>query len=274
MGVQKRAFTLIELLVVIAIIAVLMAILMPALNRVKLQARCTACMANLKEWGLMFAMYTDDNNGYFFNGQINNADAGTGRFWREVMRPYSKDDKMWLCPQATKNRGYGNPGGGGQMPLTWDEAWIADTGVDNNPDVGSYGLNGWVLNPRPALNTIYGRPVEGHWRTSYSKQPNNIPVFGGAWWVDAWPEEGDAPPAAPERPSDTVGMNEMNRVCVNRHGGFVNWLMMDWTVKKAGLKELWTLKWSKNFYTAGTWTKAGGVQPDRWPDWMKHFKDY
>jgi prepilin-type N-terminal cleavage/methylation domain-containing protein len=273
---QQRAFTLIELLVVIAIIAVLMAILMPALQRVKQQARTAACMANLKQWGLMFAMYTDDNNGYFFSGQVNASwGYGTGRFWREAMRPYSKDDKMWLCPQATKNRGYGNPGGGGDMPLTPDEAWVADTGIDNDPDVGSYGLNGWILNPPPGTTEVYGRkPVEDHWRTSSVKGSNNIPVFGGGWWVDAWPRETDNPPPRIERPSDTPNSNEMNRVCVDRHNGFVNWLMMDWTVKKAGLKELWTLKWSRSFKTYGQWTKAGGVQPDAWPEWMKHFKDY
>lgn len=49
---KRNGFTLIELLVVIAIIAVLMAILMPALNRVKKQARAVACMANLNQWGL------------------------------------------------------------------------------------------------------------------------------------------------------------------------------------------------------------------------------
>jgi len=274
MNRYKRGFTLIELLVVIAIIALLMAILMPALQRVKNQARTSACMSNLKQWGLMFAMYTDDNNGNFFSGKLNGADAGTGRFWRAVMRPYSKDDKMWLCPQATKNRGYGNPGGGGVMPMSWDEAWVADTGVDDDPDIGSYGLNGWVMNPPTGATTVYGRPVEGHWRNSYARGSNNIPVFGGSWWVDAWPRDADNPPAQGERPSDTVNSDEMNRVCVNRHGGFVNYLMMDWTVKKTGLKELWTLKWSKNFIINGIWTKAGGAQPEKWPEWMRRFKDY
>ena len=59
---RKKGFTLIELLVVIAIIALLMAILMPALQRVKKQARSVACLSKLRQWGLYFAMYADDYN--------------------------------------------------------------------------------------------------------------------------------------------------------------------------------------------------------------------
>jgi len=61
---EQRGFTLIELLVVIAIIALLVAILMPALQRVKKQAKAVVCQSNLKQWGTIFAMYTDDNNGF------------------------------------------------------------------------------------------------------------------------------------------------------------------------------------------------------------------
>ena len=49
---RRRGFTLIELLVVIAIIALLLAILMPAMGRVKKQSRKVACQANLKQWGV------------------------------------------------------------------------------------------------------------------------------------------------------------------------------------------------------------------------------
>jgi hypothetical protein len=41
-----------------------------------------------------------------------------------------------------------------------------------------------------------------------------------------------------------------------------------------GVKELWTLRWTKEFDRAGPWTKAGGVQPENWPQWMRGFKEY
>ncbi|MHC4560927.1 MAG: type II secretion system protein, partial [Planctomycetota bacterium] len=60
---KLRGFTLIELLVVIAIIALLMAILMPALSRVKKQAKSVTCQALLKQWGNIWMMYCQDNEG-------------------------------------------------------------------------------------------------------------------------------------------------------------------------------------------------------------------
>jgi prepilin-type processing-associated H-X9-DG protein len=62
--------------------------------------------------------------------------------------------------------------------------------------------------------------------------------------------------------------------CINRHDGYINSLFLDWSVRRVGLKELWTLKWHNRFDTAGGWTRAGGVKPEDWPEWMRNFKDY
>lgn len=62
---KKRAFTLIELLVVIAIIAILMAVLVPALTKVKGQAQSSVCMGNLRGFALAIAMYAGDNDDEF-----------------------------------------------------------------------------------------------------------------------------------------------------------------------------------------------------------------
>lgn len=64
MKISKKAFTLIELLVVISIIAVLMSILMPALGKVREQARATVCKTRLKDIGSTFRLYMQDNKGH------------------------------------------------------------------------------------------------------------------------------------------------------------------------------------------------------------------
>ena len=77
---RKKAFTLIELLVVIAIIAVLMGILMPALRRVKEQARNQACVSHLRSIGLGIVMYLQDND-YKMPDFHTHTGATNGHLW-------------------------------------------------------------------------------------------------------------------------------------------------------------------------------------------------
>jgi prepilin-type processing-associated H-X9-DG protein len=73
---------------------------------------------------------------------------------------------------------------------------------------------------------------------------------------------------------------EMRWQCINRHSGFVNAVFLDFSARKIGLKELWTLQYTRKrppgqvFDTCGPWTTCGGVQPSDWPEWMQNFQDY
>jgi len=148
-------------------------------------------------------------------------------------------------------------------------AWELDTAA------GSYGLNQWVLDP-PKTSVEGRREVENLWRTPNVRGANFIPLFldCATIGVTTWPE--DRPPDYDGQFLPYTGNNydEMQRVCLNRHDGFINSAFLDFTVRKVGLKELWILKWHRNFDTAGYWTRAGGVEPDDWPEWMRSFKDY
>jgi len=243
---------------VIAVPVSLMIILMPALNRVRKQARTIACMGNLKQWGLICAMYTEDNDGYFFSGE----GGDNGRWWIEPLRPYHRNDKeLLLCPAAVTlySEGGRNPFG----------AWKVD---DTS---GNYGINGWICNPQQGKTELWGRgPIENYWRTPKVKSAHNIPVFLDAMCTNAWPKQADTHPPDKDWLKDQVNQNEMRRFCINRHEGYVNSLFMDYSVRKVGLKELWTLRWHRQFDTNGTWTRSGGIQPSDWPQWMRNFRDY
>jgi prepilin-type N-terminal cleavage/methylation domain-containing protein len=81
---KQKAFTLVELLVVIAIIALLMSILMPALARVRAQAKNVLCQSNLKQWGVCFGMYADEWEGLSPRGWAPAGTVITG--WRPSAR--------------------------------------------------------------------------------------------------------------------------------------------------------------------------------------------
>lgn len=266
---RNSAFTLIELLVVIAIIALLLAILMPALSRVRKQARAVACMSNLKHWGLIFKMYTDDNNGQFYGAW---STSQQGHVWIGALRPYYKDEDINFCPAATKPNADNDTG-------LWGGAFEAYGVFPENDSrygyaglAGSYGINDYVGNPAYARNPsgVIGEDA-WYWVSPDVRGANRIPMFLDAVWLGGMPNHTDNPPV---NENGTGGSGMMQRYCIDRHDGRNNAIAVDFSVRKVGLKELWTLKWHRQFDTTGPWTLAGGAMPDAWPQWMKNFKAY
>jgi prepilin-type N-terminal cleavage/methylation domain-containing protein len=263
---KARGFTLIELLVVIAIIALLMAILMPALQRVRKQAKAIVCQSNLHQWAVAFEMYTGQNDGYFWSGDLM-GDGWGQYFWTETLKPYySNEEKMRFCPMATKFRREG-----ARDPFAaWGPVWqIGDLH-------GSYGMNNWLCNPSQQVEFIHGREAtKDNWRNAYVDNAANIPLFLDCAFVEGKPFDFDTPPEYDGDISEYgVSSLQMKRFCLNRHNGYVNGIFLDFSVRKIGLKELWTFKWHRSFDINGVWTKAGGVRAEDWPEWMARFKDY
>ena len=99
---RRNGFTLVELLVVIAIIALLMAVLLPALTRARKQAKATICRSNLKQIGLAAYLYAERWNWYIPRGT-----GTTGKTWFQLFMPYLSEKvidgdyrkvKMYRCP--------------------------------------------------------------------------------------------------------------------------------------------------------------------------------
>lgn len=101
----KKAFTLIELLVVISIIAILAAILFPVFGRARENARATSCSSNLKQIGLGFMQYTQDNDGIYplagADLRFRDPDLTKPRSWMEQIYPYTKSAQIYKCPSDT-----------------------------------------------------------------------------------------------------------------------------------------------------------------------------
>ncbi|MHC4242623.1 MAG: type II secretion system protein [Planctomycetota bacterium] len=278
---RRKGFTLIELLVVISIVVLLMALLLPALQKAKKQARAVVCQTNLKQWGSVMVLYTEDNEGRLPNGlgsalwlvrgsALSDGDPNKPSVYQSV-----NTKGIACCPMATKPCGdedspggfsYGLSSGNSQtyrLEGKWGSTFKAWEITSPLPRFrGSYGFNDWLFNGRFDQTITLDYRMRGPGLDIFQVRGRaKVPVFLDSTTpgVNFW--EGTSP---------SLG----NGARINRHSGKVNGLFLDWSVRSIGLKELWTLKWHKQYDTAGRWTKAGGVQPSDWPPWMRRFKDY
>ncbi|MBN1508353.1 MAG: type II secretion system protein [Sedimentisphaerales bacterium] len=286
---RRAGFTLIELLVVIGIIALLVAALVPALNAARKQARTVVCRAYLRQWATTLALYLEDHNGRFPR-------EGAATLWLLSGRRVAEDDLdgegryravrtqgIACCPLAAKPGGFGHfrstiavgdrtwrmEGSFGSTFTAWEITYPAP------PYRMSYGLNGNICSPSfegPVTSPRVGpRPVE---------YPKYTEVYSLRNVADKMPLLFDCPTPSmvlsdeETPPLPGTGEPQGQILYINRHRGTLNGLFVDWSVRDIGLKELWTLKWHLQWNIAGPWTKAGGVQPEDWPEWMRGLKDY
>ena len=252
---MRRAFTLVELLVVIGVIAILVAILLPALSRAKNSARKTKCLSNLRGLTQCVKWYANE-----FNALI---PRETFAQWVPTVEIYGGGAKLRECPTVLGpiQAGVGSAASNWQTLAGHQKSYIGSYAFNWFLYGSSYGLGLPPGSQDEDATTADTDDVSGDfgliqspgfngaprtYRLPLSRSAGNIPVFADAIAAEAAPLPTD--PAPIDLETGFYGNQyHMGRVCIRRHDKSVNVSFFDGHAENVLLPRLWTLDWNRDW---------------------------
>ena len=259
----RAGFTLIELLVVIAIIAILAALLLPALARAKAKAQRIQCASNMKNWGTATVMYEGDYNDClpYFGDNSNVTPGYSEEFWHMKLAPYVarlvQEGVLFSQTTVFTNDLRKCPGGSVNPPAYYagtaaewasDSSWASPSGW--NCWIGAnFGLGNTASDPLTApffygtLGTAYNPPL----KSTQVPKPAQVMAFMDTLthYVYSPMQWKFTQPAIPGGPNDTMAEyyppTPFNYGCPLVHSGAANVTLLDGHVELVPFKKLWAL---------------------------------